>query len=83
MTHAVNAAYAHRHNRDGSIDSICKTCFATVAQVRDEFTLTQHERAHSCPAWILAGRGNLISMAPSTGMNLIPRPMNMKPAIWV
>ena len=36
MTQAKNVAYAHRHNRDGSIDSICKICFATVAKVQDE-----------------------------------------------
>ena len=54
MTHAEDVAYAHRHNRDGSIDSICKTCFATVAQVQDEVTLTQHERTHCCPSWISA-----------------------------
>ena len=52
MTHTVSAAYAHRQNRDGSIDSICKTCFATIAQAKNELALTQHEWAHSCPEWI-------------------------------
>jgi hypothetical protein len=58
MTHTVSAAYAHRQNRDGSVDSICKTCFATVAQAKDELALTQHEGTHCCPAWILARREN-------------------------
>ena len=56
MTHTVSAAYAHRQNRDGSVDSICKTCFATVAQAKDEPALAQHEWAHQCPAWMLARR---------------------------
>ena len=76
MTHAVNDAYAHRHNRDGSIDSICKTCFATVAQVQDEVTLTRHERTHCCPAWILAARGSLRPTVSSTALTLVPPPMN-------
>jgi hypothetical protein len=56
MTHVVKAAYVHRHNLDGSIDSICKSCFATIARTRDEPALTQQECAHRCPPWILAGR---------------------------
>jgi hypothetical protein len=75
MTHALNAAYAHRQNRDGSVDSICKTCFATVAQVQDEVTLTQLERTHCCPAWILAGRGNLRPAVSITALTLVPPPI--------
>jgi len=75
MTHAGNDAYAHRHNRDGSIDSICKTCFATVAQVQDEVILTRHERTHCCPAWILAGQGSLRRAVSSTALALVPPPM--------
>jgi hypothetical protein len=56
MTHVVKIPYAHRHNLDGSFDSICKTCFVTVAQTKDEPALIQHEWDHHCPPWILAGR---------------------------
>jgi hypothetical protein len=30
------AKFPHRHNRDGTYDSICTACFATIASVRDE-----------------------------------------------
>ena len=76
MTHADSVAYAHRHNRDGSIDSICTICFATVALVRDEVALAQHERIHCCPSWILADREKLNCAAPRAALTLVPRPMN-------
>jgi hypothetical protein len=38
--------YAHRPNKDGSYDSICFACFATVATVINEGELAQHERTH-------------------------------------
>jgi hypothetical protein len=48
--------YAHRPNKDGSYDSICAACFATVATVRDECELAQHERTHVCnPFWPYEG----------------------------
>jgi len=40
--------FPHRHNSDGSHDSICTTCFATVASVQDEKLLSAHEAAHVC-----------------------------------
>jgi hypothetical protein len=44
--------FPHRQNEDGSCDSICPLCFATIASVRDETELVAHERAHVCnPYW--------------------------------
>jgi len=40
--------YPHRENKDGSYDSICTACFATIASVRNETELARHERAHVC-----------------------------------
>jgi len=37
-----------RHNKDGSIDSICTLCLATFASVVDEEELAQHEAEHVC-----------------------------------
>jgi hypothetical protein len=74
MTQVMRIAYAHRHNRDGSFDSICKTCFATVGQTKDEAALAQLELTHYCPAWILVGRGSLRPTAPSTLLALVPPP---------
>jgi hypothetical protein len=44
--------FAHRKNPDGSIDSICTTCFQTVASEDSEGKLIAHEERHSCdPYW--------------------------------
>jgi hypothetical protein len=44
--------YTHRPNSDGSFDSICHGCFATVASVINESELAQHEHTHVCnPFW--------------------------------
>lgn len=40
--------FPHRLNRDGTIDSICRVCFVTVASVRDEAELAHHEAVHVC-----------------------------------
>jgi len=42
--------FPHRHNRDGSRDSICISCNATVAFAQNEADLAQHEQDHVCPA---------------------------------
>lgn len=41
-------SFAHRHNRNGTIDSICKNCFVTVATSNWEFALEPKELAHIC-----------------------------------
>lgn len=45
--------FAHRHNQDGSFDSICPQCFATVAKTKDEALLAQFEREHICDPYML------------------------------
>jgi len=40
--------YPHRRNRNGSFDSICLTCFATIANAETELELLEHERRHFC-----------------------------------
>jgi len=52
MNYQSRSLYVHRPNKDGSHDSICTRCYATVASVSDEGELTSHERAHVCvPDW--------------------------------
>lgn len=48
MASAAGASFVHRRNRDGSIDSICTQCFATVATCEFEAELLQAERFHAC-----------------------------------
>ena len=40
--------FGHRENGDGTVDSICPHCFATVATVRQEAELDSKEREHQC-----------------------------------
>ena len=48
--------FSHRLNRDGSFDSICLKCFATVANTRTETELTAHDKIHICDHAILCDR---------------------------
>jgi hypothetical protein len=50
--------HPHRRNEDGSYDSICPNCFATVAQSRAEGDLAEGEIAHVCDSAFLEGRGH-------------------------
>lgn len=45
--------FAHRTNPDGTIDSICKTCFATVGTSEQEEYLKAIEDVHACDEWRL------------------------------
>lgn len=40
--------FPHRHNKDGSYDSICISCYATIASVRNEAELAKLEQDHVC-----------------------------------
>jgi hypothetical protein len=40
--------FPHRHNADGTHDSICTVCLATVATVQNESELAGHESTHMC-----------------------------------
>lgn len=45
--HAI-PQFVDRPGKDGSFDSICRTCFATVASVGNEVELARYERTHVC-----------------------------------
>jgi hypothetical protein len=51
--------YPHRLNRDGSFDSICLTCFATVVYAKTEAELVDSDKDHVCDSGFLAERGLL------------------------
>jgi len=48
--------FPHRHNRDGSFDSICLKCFATVANTATEIELTALDKTHACDRAMLSDR---------------------------
>ena len=41
-------SFAHRPNTDGSYDSICPTCYRTIATEKKEIDLIERERRHAC-----------------------------------
>jgi hypothetical protein len=48
--------YPHRLNRDGSFDSICLKCFATIANTPTERELKAREKVHTCDHTMLCDR---------------------------
>lgn len=48
MSPQAKSRFPHRHNLDGSYDSICTVCFITIARVRNEQELAQSETDHVC-----------------------------------
>ena len=61
--------FAHRHNSDGSYDSICTKCYATVASAGKEEALSSSESAHVCDpfALYLAEQGSIPVSMPMLG----------------
>jgi hypothetical protein len=59
MVEARTPFYPHRQNRDGSFDSICLKCLATVARARVVTELKSYEKVHICDEAFLADRGVL------------------------
>ena len=51
------AQFPHRRDSKGLYDSICPTCFATVARSKPEAEMAQLELAHVCNSSYLAERG--------------------------
>jgi hypothetical protein len=45
---AEPAEFAHRSNLDGTTDSICMRCIATVATADDKGELLRYEQQHIC-----------------------------------
>jgi len=45
---AEPAQFTHRSNLDGTVDTICLRCIATVATVYDEGKLLRYEEQHIC-----------------------------------
>lgn len=47
----AGAQFAHRSNRNGTTDSICRECMSTVATAIWEAELDRAERKHACEPW--------------------------------
>ena len=53
MSHAYTLKYLHRLNDDGTVDSICRECFTTVANAISESALKNAEQKHACDPLLL------------------------------
>ncbi len=53
MNQTYTIKFIHRINEDGSIDSICRDCFVTIATGRTRNELEFQERQHACEPMIL------------------------------
>jgi hypothetical protein len=47
-------SFVHRANRDGTTESICKSCFVTVCTSTWETDLARAEREHVCDPGVVA-----------------------------
>jgi hypothetical protein len=48
MAKSLGKHFHHRHNSNGTHDSICFRCYMTVATVGNESDLTRYEVEHAC-----------------------------------
>ena len=48
MDPVTRPVFAHRQNKEGTVDSICMKCFATVALSLREAEIEQREQGHRC-----------------------------------
>jgi hypothetical protein len=44
----IAAGFARRENADQTIDSICRSCFRTIATSKDPADLIKAQEEHSC-----------------------------------
>ena len=61
--------FPHRLNRDGSFDSICLKCFATIANTITETELKARENIHTCDHAMLCDRRLFRAPHSSFAMN--------------
>ena len=52
-TQTYTIKFIHRINQDGSIDSICRDCFVTIASAHSRSELEPDERNHVCEPMLL------------------------------
>lgn len=53
MPQTYTLQFLHRLNDDGTIDSICRECFLTVATAFSTSELEREERQHHCEPCLL------------------------------
>jgi hypothetical protein len=72
--------YPHRRNRDGSFDSICPVCFATVAHSKTDAELVEIDKAHICDSAYLAERGSFCTAEAARRLTMLQYARKGSPA---
>jgi hypothetical protein len=72
MSKSTVPHFVHRHNRDGSYDSICPRCAATAASATVEADLADGERLHECNPALLMPRPCPLAQQPRVRLNRSP-----------
>jgi hypothetical protein len=72
--------YPHRKASNGLYDSICPTCFATVARSKPKAEMAELENAHVCDSALLAERGLFARPSPLTSNPVPSRTSQMRAA---
>jgi hypothetical protein len=62
MTSQTAPFFPHRRNKDGSFNSICLECLATVASHMTEEELREQDKQHVCDKSVLSEPGNHVSL---------------------
>jgi hypothetical protein len=75
----ILTVYPHRRNRDGSFDSICPTCYATVARSKPEAELAEIDEAHICDSAYLAERGSFCTAEAARRLAMLQYPRMSSP----
>jgi hypothetical protein len=60
----------HRRKRDGTFDSFCLTCLATIANAKTEGELVEHDQNYICEQSFLADRRSFET--PAFDVNNLP-----------
>lgn len=58
-------SYPHRRKADGMYESVCLTCFATIATAKHESDLTEADRKHVCGDSPLSQRASVKPVRPN------------------
>ena len=59
MAQTSTLQFIHRLNEDGTIDSVCRNCFVTVATALSKTGLERGEREHRCDPLLLERYKNI------------------------
>lgn len=69
MRPSAKRKFVHRPNKNGTHDSICCACLATIVSLKDDDDLALYESSHICDPVKLCQLGSLITPQRSNPEN--------------